>query len=135
MSEHSAEKDVTGLMLRSDGLLSKWGFGDGDLPDTVWDLIDAHGIDYAALDWHRVLTQLVRERLLPALDQRVEVYEIDTIHNPVRAATIDGEPVSDDVIYGRVPEPTLTPEYVVVPWEAALVAIRASVLPPEAGTP
>lgn len=52
------------VYLDSQGLCSKWGFGDGDMPDTVWDWIDEVGISYADLDWHAALRRLVREHLL-----------------------------------------------------------------------
>lgn len=74
------------VQLNSSCLLSKWGFGDGDELD--W--LHEHG-DF---DKHAVLVELVKTRLLPALAQKVEVEIIETIHNPVRAASVDGEDVT-----------------------------------------
>jgi hypothetical protein len=62
------------LTLFSSCLLSKFGFGDGDQPDHWLDWCDEQGIDYSAWDWgwRPVLRRLVREHLVPKLDQRVE---------------------------------------------------------------
>jgi hypothetical protein len=48
--------DEPKLVLWSDGLLSKWGFGDGDEPDAWLDWCDEQGIDYNARgwDWHTI---------------------------------------------------------------------------------
>jgi hypothetical protein len=102
------------------GLLSKWGFGDGDMPEEVMDYLDAvgRGHEYVDVDWHVALRKLVRRYLLPALAEhhQIEVYDIDTIHNPIRAAKLDGQDVDH---YAEKPWDTpLTPESVVVPWSA-----------------
>lgn len=104
--------DEPSVRLFSAGLLSKWGFGDGDTPDHVYDYCDEHGIPY--LSWHPLLVRLVREFLLPVLDQRVEVVEISTHHNPIRAEKVDGVDVTDGwyEVEDRV---HLTPEYVDIP--------------------
>lgn len=115
--------DEPTLWLHSACLLSKYGFGDGDEPDAWLDWCDEREIDYNApgWDWHATLRRLVREHLLPKLDQRVEVYDIETIHNPIRADTVDGIEV-DDVR----PEagPQLTPESVGVPYSEVLRIAR-----------
>ena len=84
------------IYLWSDSLQSKWGFGDGDIPDSILDHVgDEVGF---ALDWHAVLRKLVRKHLLPALEDAghsVEVYDIETNHNPIRASKIDGVDVDD----------------------------------------
>jgi hypothetical protein len=100
------------LTLFSSSLLSKWGFNDGNDPDDWLDYCEAHGIDYNAVDFP--LVALVRQHLLPVLDQDVTVVEIETSHNPIRAELVDGIDVTE-AWYGRAPEPTLTPEYVDVP--------------------
>lgn len=102
------------LTLVTSGLLRKYGFNDGDEPDQVDDVLEAANIDLAAGDWHSILRRLVREHVLPVLDQRVEVEEIETIHNPIRAITVDGVNV-EECWYGRQPKPTLTPETVDIP--------------------
>lgn len=109
------------LTLHSDGLLSKFGFNDGDLTDELADWFEAEGIDYARVAWHQVLCRLVREHLLPVLDQAVVVYEIGTIHNPIRAATVDGVDVSD---LDEADLPVLTPDHVDVPYAVVLQAVR-----------
>ncbi|WAZ20179.1 hypothetical protein STRCI_001278 [Streptomyces cinnabarinus] len=100
------------LTLRSSSLLSKWGFNDGDDPEDWLDYCEANGIDYTNLDFP--LIPIVRRYLLPKLDQSVEVVELETCHNPIRAETVDGQDVTE-VWFGRAPEPTLTPESVDVP--------------------
>jgi len=94
--------------LPSNGLLSKWGFSDGDIFDEyLWDRADAEGIASADVDNHRALITAVRTVLLPALNQDVEVYEIGTIHNPIRAALVDGVTIDD---YYGTPGVELTPD-------------------------
>lgn len=126
MREQSAET-AQRLYLPADGLLSKWGFGDGDAPDWLLDYCDEHDLAYPD-DWRDLLRALVRAYLVPALDQRVEVYDIETIHNPIRAASVDGVPVPDAVMYGDQEGPTLTPAAVEVPLSAVLTAMST---PPE----
>ena len=60
------------VVLFAESLLSKWGFEDGDM------LADDTGVR------HELLVQMVKHHLLPLL-QGVEVFEIRTCHNPVRA--------------------------------------------------
>jgi hypothetical protein len=114
---------VTDLVLRADGLLSKWGFNDGDEPDWLLDALDERGLTYPA-DWHEVLWRLVNEHLLPALDQRVELVRIQTNHNPARASTVKGEDVSG--LWTSDAATCLTPKSVTVPLEAVLDAIRTA---------
>lgn len=86
------------LRLSVDGICSKWGNGDGDTPDHLLDYWDDIGVDYNSIDWHEVLRKLVRSHLVPAIEaagHTVEVYDIDTCHNPVRASTIDGMQIDD----------------------------------------
>lgn len=104
------------LVLTSDGLLSKWGFWDGDEPDELLDLMDERDMPYPTIDqWTAVLRRLVREYLLPAIDQRVEVVEIETSHNPIRARTVDGANIEDQ--WRTTATTALTPETVSVPIE------------------
>ena len=71
--------DPPTFILDSESLNSKFGFGDGDL---FWDFLWDNGL--GEVDNHRVLTEAVRRHLLPLLPEDVEVYEIGTIHNPIR---------------------------------------------------
>ena len=104
------------VILFSDGLLSKWGFGDGDAPDHFLDYCDEHDIPYPP--WRPLLKRIVREYLLPALDQAVEVVTIGTNHNPVRAATVDGRDVQGEWYDDGADRTRLTPESVSVPFSA-----------------
>ena len=118
-----ASTDEPTLWLWSGDLLSKYGFNDGDEPDTWLDWCDEQGIDYNApnWDWHGTLRRLVREHLLPKLDQHVEVYDIDTIHNPIRARTVDRAEIDDRADH---PDGTLTPESVEVSYSEVLRIAR-----------
>lgn len=81
------------ITLYGDSLLSKWGFGDGDmLGDWWWDHFDQ---DFPA-DEHAVLRDLVRTHLVPAIEAagiQLSVFDIETIHNPIRAEVVNGEEV------------------------------------------
>jgi len=105
----SSDEAVT---LHSSGLLSKWGFNDGDAPDAWFDYCDAHGVDAAAVGYP--LAALVRRYLLPALagHHDIEVYEVGTIHNPIRAAVVDGVDID---AYAASSDIVLTPASVTVP--------------------
>jgi hypothetical protein len=105
-------------------LLSKWGFNDGDAPYDVLDYCDEHDVPYPK-DWHEVLRRLVEERLLPVLDQDVEITFIETIHNPVRAVTVDGADVTDEW-YGDNERTRLTPDAVEVPMSEVVEVVRAA---------
>lgn len=72
------------------------------------------------VDDRQLLCALVRQCLLPVLDQHVEVVEIETSHNPIRASTVDGVRVPEEVWYGDAPGPTLTPESVEIPYDVIL---------------
>jgi hypothetical protein len=110
---------VKELVLAADDLLSKWGFNDGDEPEALLDLMDERGMPYPTIDqWTATLRRLVREHLLPALDQQVEVVDIETSHNPVRARTVDGVDIEDRRRTG--PAIRLTPEAVSVRIEDVL---------------
>jgi len=106
------------LTLFAHSLLSKWGFNDGDEPEHLLDYMDEVEINYNALpiDWHDALRSLVRKHLLPALaanGHQVEVYDIDTIHNPIRASKVDGVEIDD---YARNDGVQLNPDSVTVSW-------------------
>lgn len=103
---------MTDLHLHATSLFSKWGFGDGDIVDEwYWDTFDGpipNGISH-----HDVLIELVRKVLVPAIEtagHRIDVYEIDTIHNPIRARYFDDVDVPDGMIYGDIDEPTWAEE-------------------------
>jgi len=107
------------LWLSSDCLLSKYGFNDGDEPDAFWDWREERGVEDIA--WHPTLRRIVREHLVPKLDQRVEVYDIETIHNPIRASTVDGVDIDDLADH---PDGMLTPDGVEVRYSEVLRIAR-----------
>lgn len=125
------------LMFFTRGLLSKWGFDDGDPFDDVeewWH--NQHGTGPMrhcdcgffdlGVDARELLCVLVRRLVLPVLDQRVQVVEIETSHNPIRAEVVDGVPLPEDAWY-RVhgPEvPKLTPDCVEIPY-SVIVEVAA----------
>lgn len=106
------------ITLFSAGLLSKWGFSDGDLLKWLRKFGDYN---------HRaVLCAVVRQKLLPALTQKVEVEEIGTIHNPIRARTVDGENVTHmHCDSTRCTEGIFTPASVDVTGEEVLAIARS----------
>lgn len=110
---------VTGptMTLFSSSLLSKWGFNDGDVPELWLDWCEAQGIDYKAFDFP--WAALVRKYLVPVIEQDITVVDIETMHNPIRAATVDGVDVTE-VWSGRAPGPILTPDAVDVPMDEVL---------------
>ena len=106
------------LTLFSGDLLSKWGFNDGDDPDDWLDWCEAQGIDYTKFDfpWAAV----VRQHLLPAIEQDVTVVDIETCHNPIRVDTLHGVNVVDYWRDNRRNDSLLTPDHVEVPMVEAL---------------
>ena len=83
-------------MLHARSLLSKWGFDDGACPD----------------DWHLILRTLVRTRLMPSIREDVVLYDVETIHNPIRAESVNGRPVDSSSPNDNL----LTDTYVTVPY-------------------
>ncbi|MFD5033637.1 hypothetical protein ACFWM0_25000 [Streptomyces sp. NPDC058405] len=105
------------VTLFSSSLLSKWGFNDGEPPEPWLDWCDAQGIDYNQIEYP--LARLVRDHLISVIEQHITVVDIETIHNPIRAETVDGADMTE-VWFGRAPEPTLTPDAVDVPMAEVL---------------
>lgn len=114
---------MSDLILNAESLASKWGFNDGDIVDDWWwnnqgEVLEA--------DTHEALHLLIVEHLIPAIERAghaVELERIDTIHNPVRAHTIDGNRVDHYGDHGPAfPTSitvTITPEQVTNAIEAA----------------
>lgn len=76
------------FVMYADDLLSKWGFGDGD---RLSDFLYEGGAEYRyKVNSHKLLEELVKRYLLPKLNDKVEIFYVDTIHNPVRAEMING---------------------------------------------
>lgn len=119
--------DPPPLWLFSQGLLSKWGFGDGDVMfDYIYDLEDRGVIDVMNVDEHAVLRGLVRRYLLPELRQHheIELIDIETNHNPIRALHVDGIDVTDLWYEPSQQDVTLHPDSVTVPLDAVLEEIE-----------
>lgn len=116
--------NANSLRLGSECLFSKWGFNDGDEPEPWLDYCDDHGIRYPSHDeWNQVLRTLVRERLVPRLPAHVELYDIDTIHNPIRAGRVDGRRVH--WVAGDAENAHYWPEVeVYVSWQAVATALE-----------
>jgi len=104
------------VQLNSADLLSKWGFGDGEWIDWLK--------EFGTFDTSAVLVELVRRKLIPALDQKVEIeVHYSTNHNPCRAKTVDGEDVVKWHTEADCPV-KLTPEWIVVPGAEVLALAR-----------
>lgn len=79
------------LRLYADDLLSKNGFGDGDLLEYYADELEEAGIDYSVVINNELLQRLVERHLAPLLPNGSEVYRMDSIHNPIRIAYDDDD--------------------------------------------
>lgn len=103
--------------LFSSGLLSKWGFNDGDPPPEWDDYLEEQGHDREAFEFP--LVALVLTYLIPEVSRHhtVEVCEIDTHHNPIRVERVDGVEIDPTVLNDGI---VLHPEWVEVPLSAAL---------------
>ncbi len=113
--DHPPEPPET-VTLFARGLLSKWGFCDGDILNWLY--------EFGEHDKHAVLCAIVRQKLLPALAQKVEVVEISTIHNPIRARTVDGKDVTGLWYDADFEKELLTPAFVDVTGEEVLAIAR-----------
>lgn len=100
------------------GLLSKWGFKDGDiLDDLLWDsgLCGTGKLgDDSELQEHDVLTKIIQDYVLPKITDDVKTCRIMTIHNPIRAEFVNG--VSVEWTNSKQ-EIKINPEFVEVPDE------------------
>lgn len=70
------------LQLHAQSLASKFGFMDGDIVSFFCGVNNIES-ELKDKDSHEVLIKLVRKHLLPLVSQ-VEVFEISTMHNPIR---------------------------------------------------
>jgi hypothetical protein len=84
---HPPSASATKVTFVSDGLLSKWGFADGDL---LLEFMNANGFDVAEHSHGDLLVAAVERFVLPYLEQRVEVEVVSSMHNPIRAVRVDG---------------------------------------------
>lgn len=109
------------LRLDPDSLFSKFGFNDGDVPDAYDEWRARQGLDpvdwVLGGDWHEILDELVRTRLLPLLDHKVEAVTVMTSHNPVRAAFVDDHTAEEyESLMREARVADLQPEFVDVPY-------------------
>jgi hypothetical protein len=103
-------------------LLSKWGLEDGDI---LQSLLVQHGFDLGTLNDHDVLRSIIKELVIPAIVNCVEIQELSTLHNPVRITAVDGAPVDNS--RASHPEIDLQPTVIDVPDEVVLeYAARAA---------
>jgi hypothetical protein len=109
---------MSDLTLYAEGLLSRWGFGDGDVVDDWWwEVFDEPAPDEA-------LEELVEQLLLPVLTEHghtFEAYRIGTIHNPIRLRVLDGEPVD---VYADADNRQLDEIYVTITPLQAQLALK-----------
>lgn len=110
------------VMLFSDGLLSKWGFSDGGLLDWLFEFI-------RDCDTHKVLAETVKRYLVPNLDCDVELIEIWTCHNPIRAKSINRVGVEGLWFDPEAGHDDLSPSFVTVSGEEVLKLARELNLP------
>lgn len=113
-----AEEALLRIYLASDGLLSKWGFEDGDVLENVlfkehesWDRFYN---DADLLTGHEELIRLVKTCLVPEIEMhhKLDVFEVEeTNHNPIRTRSVDGVEVD---VYHAQSTVTLTPEGVLL---------------------
>lgn len=83
------------MTFHTNDLLSKWGFGDGDM---LTDLLEDNGLDMPydmermRYD-HMVLVEVVKTYVVPPIKETVVVIEYNTNHNPIRASEVNGKDV------------------------------------------
>lgn len=80
------------MKFNTNGLLSKWGFMDGDILEDF--MFDSDLCDNDINQSHKSLIKVVVDHVIPKLDQEVELSQISTIHNPIRAKSVDGKNVN-----------------------------------------
>ena len=113
--DHNPEPPKT-VTLFSAGLLSKWGFCDGDLLEWL--------SEFGRFDRRDVLCAVVRAKLIPVLKQTVEIEEVVTIHNPIRVRTVNGVNVTEMHYSADAGDNVLTPASVDVSGEEVLRIAR-----------
>ena len=97
-------------------LLSKNGFNNGEPPDEWYEYCEQAGLAPPGGGYPRFpLAAAIRTFLLPCLLQTVQVTELSTAHNPVRALSVDGTDVTSWwYAENRSGAPQFTPAYVEV---------------------
>lgn len=68
-------------------LLSKWGLEDGDVLDPI---LGRLGFDLGVVNTSEILVELVKDHVLPLIENVIEVEVVATHHNPIRITRVDG---------------------------------------------
>ncbi len=113
------EEGEMSIRFFTNDLLSKYGFGDGDL---LVCLLSDHGFT----DMHnQVLAEAVVQYIVPTVNRKIELLQVEnwnwTAHNPIRAKRVDGVEVDDT---GDNENLALTPRFVDIEKEAILDIAR-----------
>jgi hypothetical protein len=72
--------------------LRRWGFGDGDMLDALlWDNVPGASDADVDIDFeHEVLCEVLKKHVVPKVENKLTLYRIGTLHNPLRASAVDG---------------------------------------------
>ena len=99
--------------LRRSDLISKWGFGDGDMfDDLLWDTYESvpESPDPTLCFEHEVLWRCVDRYLISTLERPVTLQRFCTAHNPARLFDEEYDAFEADLMSG--PDVTVTAEQV-----------------------
>lgn len=106
---HDISPDIpTKVYLHTNSLLSKWGFGDGDKLDWLFDVDPSW-------DRREVLHAVIEQKMLPELLKNhtdVELVFIECCHNSSRLRSIDGIDVSHQWYDGNSRSNDLKPKFI-----------------------
>jgi hypothetical protein len=86
-------------VIDTDWLFARSGFRGGDLLREAFP-------NLGAAELRALLVDVVHEHVLPKLDQKVWTLQIPTVHNPVRATSVDNVPVKWNAERGAGPRIT-----------------------------
>lgn len=109
-----------------EGLMSRWGFQDGDVihqDDDFWDYANEHGVDLLTVERDWLLLAVVQTFIVPVVDQVLDVFHMETQHNPVRTRTVDGHLIDHRLDEDDQPV-HLTPREITVPYADVLALAR-----------
>jgi len=91
----------------TDSLLSKWGFCDGDkLEDLFFSNINK--FNNKSMGEHDLLVLTVKKFIIPKIKNNIEIEEIITNHNPIRASKVDNK----NIDWFNDTDIKLEPEYI-----------------------
>lgn len=95
------------MRFNTSGLLSKWGFVDGDV---LCDFVGENFKEY--IRGQELLMVILKKYVIPQIKSKLDIVEIGTNHNPIRTRSVDGVEV-DWFAHGQGIK--IDPEYVEVP--------------------